>query len=146
MTRPELAGADDHLRLGVVAGLDDHRVDEVPVEDVVLDGLVVPAELAGGGVEGHDRVGVEVRARAARAVGGLGGAGERGGVGDAPVDGAGVLVDGRRVPGPAAGVDRRVAPEVVALDGVERPADLAGLGVEGVEDAPVAARVLARRG
>ena len=38
----------------------------VAVEDVVRGDLVVPAQRAGGEVEGDDRVGVEVVARAAR--------------------------------------------------------------------------------
>jgi hypothetical protein len=133
-----LAGADDDLP---TVEPHDHRVHEVAVEQVVGVHLVVPAQRAAAQVERHDRVGVQVAARPARAVGELWRAREGGGVGDAEVHEAALAVDRRRVPGATAGVHRRVAPHVCAVDRVELPARRAGLGVEGVDHAVVAADV-----
>ena len=77
-----LAGRDHD---GVTVGrASDQRVHQVAVEEVVRMDLVVPAQLAGVDVEGDRRVGVEVGAGTARAVGELGGARERRRVGHAP--------------------------------------------------------------
>ena len=93
-------------------------------------------------VEGDGRVGVEVRPGPARPVRELGGARERRRVGDAPVarDPRSVSIDGGyHAPPPelTSGLPQRSR----RVDRVERPAHLAGGGVERVDDAAVAALV-----
>ena len=114
---PGLAGADRQLP---APGLgQDRRVLEVPVVEVVRRLLVVPLHLAGLGVELDHRVGVEVRPGPARAPGKLGRAGERRRVAGAEVHEA-LLVEGRWVPEPAAGVEFGVLLRPEALgNGVE---------------------------
>ena len=88
-----------------------------------------------------ERVGVEVGAGAAGAVGVLRGAVQRRRVRDREEDAA-VAVDGRRVPEAATAVDLRVPEErVAALDGVEAPLRLAAGRVQRVDDALRAAAV-----
>src|SRR5262249_51401284 len=121
----DLGVEDDDGRRGVV------------VPQVVGDFLVVPGELAGLGVQRHDRRRVEVLARAV-------GAGDRGGgVAGPEQDEARLGVDGRRH------VDRAAAGALLApagADGRDRPEApqlLAGLGVVGGYEA---ARALVRTG
>src|SRR6185369_15083653 len=98
-------------------------------------------DLAGGPVQGDERVGVEVRPWVARAVGELRRAGIGRRVGNTHED-TSAAVDRRWVPEAAAGVDLRVAEELVAaLDRVELPDRLAALGVQRVDD-PEGARVV----
>ena len=126
---------------GAVRRPGDQGVDEIAVEDVVGMDLVEPLQLAGVHVERHRRVGVEVGPGTTAPVRELRGARERRRVGHAPQHQTALGVDRRRIPGTATGVHRRVAPDVLAQDGVEGPAHLAGGGVESVDHSPVAAGV-----
>ena len=111
---------------------------EVEVEQVMCPVLVVPAHRAGRGVDGDHRGRVQVVARAAGAIGAVGGHRPRSRVADAEVDIA-VLVDGRRVPQPATTGDRDCVE--AAVGGVEPPFGLARPGIEGVQHAPIAAGI-----
>ena len=134
---PGLARGDDQF---APTGLhQDRRALEVPVVDVVRGDLVVPLELAGLGVQLDQRVAVEIGAGAARAEGVFAGAGERRRVAGAEVHAA-LAVEGGRVPGAAARVDRRLAPEALG-HGVEVPELLAGLRFERPHRADAAAFV-----
>ena len=112
MSRPSLLGVD-------------RRELQIPVVEVVRDGLVEPLELAGLAVERHGAVGVQPPARR------LQGDGRRL-----------VHVPGPEVDGPV-GADRRRVPSAARDDlvghgvghRVERPDRSAGLGVERVGDA-----------
>ena len=123
---PRLAGADHGL-----AG-EDRRQLEVVVPDVVGRDLVGPEQGAGAPAEHHERVGVTNRPWVHAAVRALPGAAPGIWVRRPPVDPA-VPAERGRVPGPAS---RRLlwgAPRFG--NGVEAPADGAGLRVEGIEDA-----------
>ena len=103
--------------------------------------LVVPAQLARCRRRAPRRVGVEVRARDGSSRSGTPGCRGTAPGWRCPSRRRRARVDRRRVPRAAAGVDLGVAPEVARFDGVERPAHLAGRGVERVDHAAVARRV-----
>ncbi len=132
-----LARADGQRSVGAVdaRGRQDGCCLEVEVEQVVRAVLVVPADRARPGVDGHHRGRVQVVARPAGAVRAVRSQGPWGRVADTEVDVA-VVVDGGRVPEPtAAGHGDRVEP---TIGGVEPPLGLAGAGIERVEDTSVA--------
>ena len=118
---------------------DDRRQVQVPVVHVVRQDLVRPLHLAGLGVQLDHGVGVGVGAGPRAAPRLRRRAGERRRVGDVDVHRA-LVVEGGRVPQAATGVDGLVAPQG-RRHGVERPARLAGAGVEGVEHALAVALV-----
>src|SRR4051794_27890253 len=139
-----LAGPDDLGRLRAVRTEEDRGALEVEVEQVVRTHLVVPLQLASAVIQRDDRARVQVVARTAAAVRLAGNAGPRRRIAGPPIAHAGRLVDRRWVPGAAPAVHLRIAPQVRGLDGVERPRDLPGVGVERGDDPAVAARVEAR--
>jgi hypothetical protein len=110
------------------------RRGEVAVPDVVMDALEVPEALAGVGVEGEECVGEEVVADAIGAVEVT----YRGACRD--VDDAALGVDGHPCPvvGCSCGLPGVCRPGLVAVfagewNGVEGPAELTGVDVEGAD-------------
>ncbi|MCX6585749.1 MAG: hypothetical protein NTX13_04110 [Acidobacteria bacterium] len=137
---PEDAGfADGEQELLGAAVEEDAFKDLVEVEGFTGDVLEVPAELAGGGVEGDGGVGEE--AFVAR-FGAAADAEPGFGLGDAPVGGVEFGVVAAGDPGVAAGAEEigEGAPGIAAGgafagDGIELPGELAGFGVKGAEEA-----------
>ncbi len=120
--------------------VEDQRVRDVIVPDVVVDGLEMPHELARVDVQGKDVLGEQLRARQSLE------ARVRDRVADTDVDEVERRIDDRGVPHrPAARVRLVLGPRVVAelarlqRDRVERPDHLAGLGVDGEHPAGCAA-------
>ena len=132
-------GADAPDGLAVAGHVEEHRPrDVVPVPEVVVDGLVVPAQRPRLEVEGDGGVGEQVGPGAGRAVV----VGRR--VAGVEVDEAELEVDGGLGPHPAAGhlavapgLACDVPPVVLGAlgNGVEHPPDGAGLGVGGDDEA-----------
>jgi len=133
-----LAAVDHHRP--PVRGAEHRRVLQVPVVQVVRGELVVPQQLSGR-AQLHHRVGVQVRAGPAAPQRVALGAEDRAGIADAEVDVA-LGVEGWRVPQPAAGVDARIAPQV--LHRAPGPLRRAGRGVQRPQDPLAAGQVLTR--